>query len=64
MEMWEHDAFLGYMVEEYQKAKIESYVKEIENDIIFNDYDEEDVVAKYGPLIGEENARNIFGQLS
>ena len=64
MEMWEHDAFLGYMAEEYQMEKVKKYISNIEDDIIFNGYDEDDIAAKYGPLIGEATAREIFGQLS
>ena len=64
MERWEHDAFLGYMAEEFQRSTLSGIVNDIENDIIFNGFDEDDVVEKYGHRIGEENARNIFGQLS
>ena len=64
MEMWEHDAFLGYMAEEYQKSTLSGIVNDIENDIIFHGYDEDDIVDKYGPRIGEDNARRLFGQLS
>ena len=64
MEKWEHDAFLGYMAEEFQRSTLSGIVNDIENDIIFNGFDEDDVVEKYGSRIGKENARNIFGQLS
>lgn len=63
MEMWEYDAFLGYMAEEFQKSTLSGIVNDIENDIIFHGYNEDDIVNKYGPRIGEENARYIFGQL-
>ena len=67
MERWEFDAFLGYMVEGYQKAKIEEIIDNIENDIIFSSYDEDEIAEKYGPIIGEdaarEVAREIYGQL-
>jgi len=63
MERWEHDAFLGYMVEEWEKGNVKKAINAISNDVIFNGYTEDEIVEKYGPLIGEEDARYIFGQL-